>query len=71
MRPRHQPVARPSESKRPVHERAASVVEYALLMALLMVGLMLALEGFSSQAGNDLEQRGSHVGNPQGLTPTS
>ena len=71
MRPQHGLSSTPADPKRAIRERAATAVEYGLLMALLMLGLLLALEGFSGRAGDDLEERGSHVGNPQGLTPTS
>ena len=54
----------------PTRDRAASMAEYALLVTFIVVLLMVALEGFGETAQDNLEERGGHVGNPQGFEPT-
>ncbi|NNE74253.1 MAG: hypothetical protein HKN26_11360 [Acidimicrobiales bacterium] len=46
------------------------MAEYALLVTFIVVLLLAALEGFGDTAQDNLEERGTHVGNPQGFEPT-
>ncbi|MDH3294940.1 MAG: hypothetical protein OER95_11545 [Acidimicrobiia bacterium] len=52
-------------------QRGAVLVEYALMAAVFALALVMVATRFQTIADNDLEPRGSLIGNPENLTPTN
>jgi pilus assembly protein Flp/PilA len=53
---------RPGQSKRGRHDRGASLVEYALLLALIVVVCVGAVTAFGSATSGSVSRSGSSIG---------
>jgi Flp pilus assembly pilin Flp len=52
-------------------ERGATLVEYALIVAVMALVLSFLVIEFTTIAQGDLTPRSSLIGNPENLTPTN
>ena len=46
------------------HNRAAAAVEYALILGVFVLGVIVALEGWDDTVGSELDERGHNIGDP-------
>ncbi|MGE3620156.1 MAG: Flp family type IVb pilin [Acidimicrobiia bacterium] len=51
----------PEPEKEPGHDRGASLVEYALLLALVVLAAVASLDYFGGATGGSLDRSGSEI----------
>jgi len=49
----------------PRHERGASLVEYALVFSLIVIGSLYAIEALTDTSGSYLSSTGTDIGTPR------